>query len=152
MVKCKLIDLQQRIGIRTKEVATTHGFRKFFTTQLVNSKVNPEIISHLHSFGFKLVPISSDGVTPCIVWTEIYEKGWDERELFKAEFANVATCFGKSHIKDENNLDVFLNSLDIDSKEVFDRLCIILDKNKKERFLINELRRLTFVTKTRKEC
>jgi len=26
-----------------KEVARAHGFRKFFTTQLVNSKVNPEI-------------------------------------------------------------------------------------------------------------
>ena len=43
MVKCKLIDLQQRIGIRSKEVATNNGFRKFFTTPLINSKVNPEI-------------------------------------------------------------------------------------------------------------
>jgi hypothetical protein len=37
-------------GVRTvrhtqnrKEVARAHGFRKFFTTQLINSKVNPEI-------------------------------------------------------------------------------------------------------------
>jgi integrase len=43
MIKWKLVDLQKRLGIRTKEVATTHGFRKFFTTQLINSKVNPEI-------------------------------------------------------------------------------------------------------------
>jgi hypothetical protein len=26
-----------------KEIARAHGFRKFFTTQLINSKVNPEI-------------------------------------------------------------------------------------------------------------
>jgi len=42
MVKSKLVDLHKRIGM-TKEVAITHGFRKFFTTQLINSKVNPEI-------------------------------------------------------------------------------------------------------------
>jgi len=48
----KLLDLHlQRSGLRTvdhvetkrKEVARAHGFRKFFTTQLVNSKLNPEI-------------------------------------------------------------------------------------------------------------
>jgi integrase len=43
MIKWKIVDLQKRLGIRTKEVATTHGFRKFFTTQLIHSKVNPEI-------------------------------------------------------------------------------------------------------------
>src|SRR5206468_6524882 len=75
----------------------------------------------------------------------------DANELRNVNFPNIATCFGKTHIKDENNRDLYLNCLDIDSKEVFDRLCIILDKNKKERFLINELRRLTFVTKTRNE-
>ena len=48
----KILDLHlQRSGLRTvdhletkrKEVARAHGFRKFFTTQLVNSKLNPEI-------------------------------------------------------------------------------------------------------------
>lgn len=57
----KIIDLAVRAGIREKEnlpkeeskkhlggrlrkdVAICHGFRKFFTTQLVNSKINPEI-------------------------------------------------------------------------------------------------------------
>ena len=43
MVKYKINDLLKRLGIRTKEVAITHGFRKFFTTQLINSRVNPEI-------------------------------------------------------------------------------------------------------------
>jgi integrase len=48
----KLLDLHlQRCGLRTvdhveskrKEIARAHGFRKFFTTQLVNSRINPEI-------------------------------------------------------------------------------------------------------------
>jgi len=39
----KLIDLANRCGIRHKGVPIAHGFRKFFTTQLINSKVNPEI-------------------------------------------------------------------------------------------------------------
>jgi len=43
MIKWKIVDLQKRLVIRTKDVATTHGFRKFFTTQLINAKVNPEI-------------------------------------------------------------------------------------------------------------
>jgi integrase len=48
----KLLDLHlQRCGLRTvdhveskrKEIARAHGFRKFFTTQLVNARINPEI-------------------------------------------------------------------------------------------------------------
>jgi hypothetical protein len=53
----KLINLAERSGIRKREhqteskkfssirkdVAIAHGFRKFFTTQLINSKVNSEI-------------------------------------------------------------------------------------------------------------
>lgn len=65
----KLAELAVRVGIRKKEtleknstsfggslrkdIAVCHGFRKFFTTQLVNSKVNPEIREMLlgHSIG-----------------------------------------------------------------------------------------------------
>src|SRR5206468_11196100 len=39
----KLIDLEKRVGVRSKDVKAAHGFRKFFTTQVINSKVNPEI-------------------------------------------------------------------------------------------------------------
>jgi hypothetical protein len=118
---------------------------------LPSEKISLEIISNLHSLGFKVVPISPDGVTPCMLWGKIYENGWDESELFKTDFTNVASCFGKSHIKDEKGREVYLNCLDIDSKEVYDRLCIVMDRNRKERFLINQLRNLTYVTKTRKE-
>jgi integrase len=37
-----LKDIAKRSNVRSKEVAVAHGFRKFFTTQLVNSDVNPE--------------------------------------------------------------------------------------------------------------
>jgi integrase len=65
----KIIDLGIRCGLRKKEVLTestkylgssfrkdvpiAHGFRKFFTTQLVNSKINPEIREMLlgHTIG-----------------------------------------------------------------------------------------------------
>jgi integrase len=39
----KLIDLANRCGIRHKGFPIAHGFRKFFTTQLISSNVNPEI-------------------------------------------------------------------------------------------------------------
>ena len=39
----KLYDLLKRAGIEKRDVAVAHGFRKFFTTQLIQSKVNPEI-------------------------------------------------------------------------------------------------------------
>jgi len=65
----KINDLGVRCGIRTKQileenkkhlggsfrkdVAVCHGFRKFFTTQLINSKINPEIREMLlgHTIG-----------------------------------------------------------------------------------------------------
>jgi len=53
----KLIDFANRCGIRHKGVPIAHGFRKFFTTQLINSKVNPEIREML--LGHKI------GLAPC---------------------------------------------------------------------------------------
>jgi len=35
--------LLKKAGLDNKEVQMTHGFRKFFTTQLIQSKVNPEV-------------------------------------------------------------------------------------------------------------
>lgn len=65
----KLMDLALRCGIRKKEnllegqtsadgaslrkeVAIAHGFRKFFTTQCINSKLNPEICKKMTSLFF----------------------------------------------------------------------------------------------------
>jgi hypothetical protein len=35
--------LLKRAGIEKKDVSVAHGFRKFFATHLIQSKVNPEI-------------------------------------------------------------------------------------------------------------
>ena len=65
-------------------------------------------------------------------------------------FYNVATIFGKSHIKDKDGNDIFLNCLDIDSDEAFTRLTKI-SINGKDVNLIDELCKSTYVTKTKKE-
>ena len=51
LIQWKLMSLAEKCGIRKRgsdkssrqDITIAHGFRKFFTTQLVNSKVNPEI-------------------------------------------------------------------------------------------------------------
>jgi integrase len=43
MLKWTILQLIKRSGVRTGEVKESHGFRKFFTTQLINTKVNAEI-------------------------------------------------------------------------------------------------------------
>jgi len=42
-IERRLIDMAFRLGLRKNQIPIAHGFRKFFTTQLINSKVNPEI-------------------------------------------------------------------------------------------------------------
>jgi integrase len=42
-IERRLIDMAIRLGIRNNQVPIAHGFRKFFTTQVINSRVNPEI-------------------------------------------------------------------------------------------------------------
>jgi len=43
VLQWKLRDIARRSNVRSKQLPIAHGFRKFFTTELVNSKVNPEI-------------------------------------------------------------------------------------------------------------
>lgn len=43
LLQYKIYDLCDRAGIDKNNISVAHGFRKFFTTQLINSKVNPEI-------------------------------------------------------------------------------------------------------------
>lgn len=52
-IQYKIYDLCRRGGIDKKSILALHGFRKFFTTQLVKSNVNPEIRAMLlgHKIG-----------------------------------------------------------------------------------------------------
>ena len=105
-----------------------------------------EILIKNHDNGFKLVPISNDSKTPAIKSTnEVYDNPeyWTT-EILKHEhhrFENLATTFGKTHLKDEKGEALYLHGLDIDSDNV---LRILFD-------LQEELKSKTFVTKTKKD-
>ena len=63
LIQWKLMSLAEKSGIRKRgsnksshqDIMIAHGFRKFFTTQLVNSKINPEIREMLlgHKIGLR---------------------------------------------------------------------------------------------------
>jgi P4 family phage/plasmid primase-like protien len=118
---------------------------------MLHQKINSEYVLSLHEIGFKPVPVSEDGVKPTIEWSGIYQDGWDREKIQETEFPNVATCFGKSSVKDEDGQILYLNCLDIDSDEVFSRLAMICDDKDKQRFVIDELCGVTYVTRTRKK-
>ena len=104
--------------------------------------------------GLKLIPLAEDGMTPTIKSTnDVYYNThyWTDEKIEQEHYSfhNVATTFGKTHIKDEKGNELYLNQLDIDSKEALDRLAIIRAKDK-EHFFIDEMSKLTFVVKTRK--
>jgi putative DNA primase/helicase len=138
--------------------------------------ITPATLIALHQIGFKLVPLAEDGKTPNVtglltpeerqISVEQSSDGkehpvnyiyhhpdlWNEERLVKEawRFHNVATTFGKSHLKDEQGNDLFLNNLDIDSDEVFTRLANIRIKDK-DYFFIDEMCQTTYVTKTMKK-
>ena len=108
--------------------------------------ISLEVLIKSHIIGFKVVPISNDSKTPAIKSTnEVYDNPeyWTA-ETLKLEyqrFTNLATTFGKTCLKDENDEALYLHGLDIDSDNV---LGILFD-------LLEELKLKTFVTKTRKD-
>jgi hypothetical protein len=100
-------------------------------------------------------------------WTLIYEDPnyWPVEKLIAecSKFKNVATVFGKSHVKDEKGLDLYLNGFDCDSQYVNQILNsgqiqdpILRDKVQNlisktgSKSLFDFLRKTTVVVKTRK--
>ena len=107
-----------------------------------------EILLRNDSIGFRIIPIDINSKTPAIKSTnEIYENPnyWTEQKLKQEHhrFRNVATTFGKTHVKDVNGEDLYLHGLDIDSDNVLG----ILNFD-----LLEELKLKTYVTKTKKDC
>jgi hypothetical protein len=138
--------------------------------------IDVKILIELHKIGFKLVPLGEDGKTPnvsSLLTPEERHKSieqsndgrehpinyiyndpefWNEERL-KGEawrFENVGTTFGKTHLKDKDGNDLYLNLLDIDSEEAFTKLAIIRVKNEEHMF-IDEMCKTTYVTQTRKK-
>ena len=146
--------------------------------KLLNN-IDSDTLNTLHKIGFKLVPLSANHI-PSIEWSSIYENSeyWEIHKfndsIVCSNFKNVASALGKSHIKDPDNNDLFIQVLDVDSEYVYN----ILDtpiaqlnthpilKSKIHNFLIDDagisenelsnltlidvLKNYTFVTKTRK--
>jgi hypothetical protein len=96
-----------------------------------------------------------DSKTPAVKSTnEIYNDPnyWTTEKIAQlSNIKNVATTFGKTHLLDPEGKELYLHELDIDSKEVYDRLAVIRVKGE-DRFFIDEMCKLTYVVKTRKKC
>ncbi len=97
-----------KAGVRTidhtsrhnrKEVARAHGFRKFFTTQLVNSKINPEIREML--LGHKI------GLTGCYYRPT-------EQEMF-SEYEKAIDLLA---INEENRLRKKVEKLEVEKSDL----------------------------------
>jgi hypothetical protein len=86
-------------------------------------------------------------------WDPIYDdpEFWNPEKLIQesAKFQNVATCFGRTHVKDDKGNDLYLNCLDIDSDGVY-KILFDLENHGKQYSFIAEAMKKTFVTKTRK--
>ena len=146
------------------------------TTRRESNTIPLEELFLLYELGFKLVTLAEDSKIPNVnglltdeerqrsieespdgkehpinyIYNhpEFWNKDRISREAWR--FYNVGTTYGKTHIKDEQGNSLYLNEVDIDSKEVFDRLAIVRIKDK-DYFFIDELCKITFVVKTKKE-
>jgi hypothetical protein len=130
----------------------------------------------LFSNGFKLVPLSDDH-KPVVQWSPIYDNPsyWQIGDLRTAEtsskFKNVASALGKTHLKDYEGKDLYLQVLDCDSEIIYDiitkrslaslplekinnfldELEITVDKKEFDNLtLFDILEEVTFITQTRK--
>ena len=114
--------------------------------------IRPAQLIELYKIGFKLVPLDEDG-KPAIAWTDIYENMnyWNPERLVQESyrFKNVATTFGKTHLKDDQG-PLYLYALDIDSEEVYNILFRLSKGDSEEFSLIPKMQECSFVTKTRK--
>jgi hypothetical protein len=84
--------------------------------------IRPATLVQLHKLGFKLVPLSLEHYA-VISWTPIYEDSnfWALENIVSEspKFKNVATVFGKTHVKDSEGKGLYLNDLDCDSEPVY---------------------------------
>ena len=84
-----------------------------------------DLLSSLHQSGFKPVPLSYNGI-PTTQWTPIYDNPsyWQIDDFTTAEtssmFKNVASALGKTHLKDSEGKDLYLQVLDCDSEIIYD--------------------------------
>jgi P4 family phage/plasmid primase-like protien len=123
------------------------------TTESEAGCIRPAVLVQYHNAGFKLVPINEVG-KPKIEWGSIYElSDWTPEKLIQEAymFKNVATCFGKTHLRDTEGRELYLNCLDIDSQKVYDILSNLQNgDNEKTYSLLPRMQECSMVIKTRK--
>jgi hypothetical protein len=117
--------------------------------------IDSKELINLHNIGFKLISLAKNG-REIESWTPVYnnQKYWTSERLMNEahKFKNVATIFGKTHLKDEQGKDLYLNCLDIDSENVYNFLFNLENGNTKQRYsFIAKCQQATFVTKTLKK-
>jgi hypothetical protein len=126
--------------------------------------------------GFKLVPIGYDGVTPNVGGlltpeereASIHESKsgkeeplnyichhpefWNEERIEREayRFINVTTLTGKTHLKAENDIPLYLCALYIDSKQIFTILASLEDSNGNDYNFIDKACKSTFISSSRK--
>lgn len=134
------------------------------------------LLIQYHKMGFKLVPIGYDGVTPNVgglltpeereasihesksgkeeplnyicYHPEFWNEERIEREAYR--FINVATLTGKTHLKAENDIPLYLCALDIDSKQIFTILACLEGSNGNDYNFIDKACKSTFVSSSKK--
>jgi hypothetical protein len=112
------------------------------------SGIGIETIFHYLELGFIPTPLGEDGKTPQASTKEISNKPWtlDTAKQNLHLFKNVATLLGKTHLKDTDGRDLYLNALDIEDKAVYDILASTLIKVEgKEQSLLDFFFKNTFV-------
>jgi hypothetical protein len=142
------------------------------TSDAGNINIRPATLIELHKPGFKLIALSSDH-KPMVPWTQIYDDPnfWTIKGLINnsSKFENVATVFGKTHAKDPEGMNLYLNDLDCDSEPVYKIMTIPIEsipdtllRSKlqslfsglnvltEKKSVFDCLRELTIVVKTRK--
>jgi Bifunctional DNA primase/polymerase, N-terminal len=136
----------------------------------------PTLIQY-HQMGFRLVPLGDDGKIPNVSgllnpeerqqsieesktgkeepvnYIYNHPELWNEERIKKEShrFKNVATALGKTHLKRDDGGPLYINALDIDSEHVFTTLCLLSDRNGNDCYFIDEARKSTFVSKTKKK-
>lgn len=143
--------------------------------------IKQEVLDNLDKIGFKLVPLSENHTPVVDEWTPIHEnpnywklEDFNDPSVY-LKFRNVASSLGKTHLKDNEGNDLYIQVLDIDSEKafnlintpisqlreykklgarfysIFENSWSISEKEFSEFTIFDILKMFTFITKTRKK-
>jgi hypothetical protein len=86
--------------------------------------IRPAELLSLYNAGFKLVPLTADGITTAIPWSAVYENPgyWTPQMLVSqhSKFRGVATVFGRSRLVGPCGEALHHHCIDMDSQAVYE--------------------------------